>query len=446
VSEVAAGVARLRAVATAHGVALGGLVALASWTELTFRVLVPAVGQRHWPGYWAAARFALEGRTGVLYADAEAFGAAAALYGTVPDIFNPNAPTTLLAVLPFGLLPEATARVAWLVLGLGAFSVASAWLLGTLRASLPVALAATAAVAQFRPLREDLTRGQAYLPLLALLIAAAVLGARERGVRSSLVGGLALGAAAILKLPYGLAAWGAAVVGRRGVAAGVALALIAAAAALCAVAWGPGLWADYATKAGEWTTRPETAVSAFQTVNGWLAHLLRFDAAWNPGPVVDAPWLVTPLWLAAAGTVGAASAGAIWAASRSDAAGPARAMLSVAIVLPAATLLAPIAEQYHYTLSLLTIVVVGAILALERFAVRWWAGWAVGVALLGGPWPFNVHPVEGWIALAHYPRLYGAFVLWAVACLVARRGGGVGGSNSAGLSGGSENSSERPSG
>jgi hypothetical protein len=40
------------------------------------------------------------------------------------------------------------------------------------------------------------------------------------------------------------------------------------------------------------------------------------------------------------------------------------------------------------------------------------AGLVAAVFLLGAPWQYNVARVDGWANLVHYPRLYGALVLW----------------------------------
>lgn len=38
----------------------------------------------------------------------------------------------------------------------------------------------------------------------------------------------------------------------------------------------------------------------------------------------------------------------------------------------------------------------------------------MAVLLLGVPWEFDVPVVAGWEALLHYPRVFGASLLWAL--------------------------------
>jgi len=395
---------------------LAGLLAIVTWTELAIQVVWPALREPHWPGYWAAARLALDGRIEVLYADAATFGAAARGYGSVPDIFSTNAPTGVLPFLPFGLLPEVAARVAWLLLGLALFAVAWALLLRAARVPPAAALGLTALVPVVQPVREDIARGQAYLVLLSVIVLVAVAGQGPARLAASVVAGLAIGGAAILKLWYGLALAAVALLERRGRVVLVAVVTLGVAALASVAAWGLDPWQEYASSALAWRTRPETAVTAYQTVNGLLGHLLRFDPAWNPGPVIDSPGLVTPAWTAVAMLLAAGTFLAI-RRTRPDATG-AQGMLPVAIGIPAALLLAPVAEDYHYVLALLPLVVGG--LVAGRNAPRWtWAGLIVAGILLAAPWPFNVPDVAGWSALLHYPRVYGAAILWTVLVILA---------------------------
>jgi hypothetical protein len=390
---------------------LAGLLAIITWTELAIRVVWPALREPHWPGYWAAARLALDGRVEVLYADAATFGEAARGYGSVPDVFSTNAPTGVLPFVAFGLLPEMAARVAWLLLGLALFAVAWSLLLRAARVPTAAALGMTALVPIFQPLREDIGRGQAYLVLLSVVVLAAVAGGRSARLAASLVGGLAIGAAAILKLWYGLALTAVALFDRRGRVVLIAMVALGVAALASAAAWGLDPWRAYVESALAWRTRPETTVTAYQTVNGLLGHLLRFDPAWNPGPVIDAPGLVTPAWTAVALLLGG---GTILVIRRTPSgATGALGMLPVAIGTPVALLLAPIAEDYHYVLALLPLVV-GGLIARDGAPRSTWAMLILAGVLLAAPWPFNVPDVAGWSALLHYPRVYGAAILWAV--------------------------------
>jgi len=400
---------------------LAGVLALATWADFVVRSLVPSLNQAHWPGYWAAARLALEGRTEVLYEEAETFGRAAVGLGSVPDIFNTNAPITLLPLLPFGLLAESSARASWLLLSMASLALAWGALLLALRLSLAAALSVTAMLPLFQPLRENLTNGQAYLLVFAVLAAGTVWAGSEP--RMSRLAGIAVGAVGIVKLYYGGVLLLVAAASRQWrvvVAAGV---VIAIAALVTLGLWGPGLWADWLAGAMAWRTRPETAVTAFQTINGLLSHLLRFDPRWNPGPVIDQAGWIDPLWAAAALVIGGVTVAVLWRASAAwNSATGARRFGPFALGVLTALLLSPIAEDYHFVLAVLPIVVAGTILATDnRPSSGAWGLFVLAVVLLGAPWRFNV-PVEGWAAVLHYPRVYGGLILWGLLASLLWRG------------------------
>jgi len=76
--------------------------------------------------------------------------------------------------------------------------------------------------------------------------------------------------------------------------------------------------------------------------------------------------------------------------------------------------LLPLAEEHHYTLLLIPIVVVAARIShtpLLRRDVLWLS--AV-ILLLAVAWPYESPGLStGWAALLAYPRLYGGWLLWA---------------------------------
>jgi hypothetical protein len=403
-----------------------GVLALIAWLELSVRVVWPAVGGPHWPspGYWVAGRLVLEGRIDLLWAEAPVFAAEAMRLGTVPDIFNTNAPPSVLPFLPLAVLDETTAHALWLLIGLTAFAAAWRWLLRELAVPPLTALAATALVPLFGPFRENLARGQAYLVLLALVIAAAMLARRDDRRRYLAVAALA--GAGVLKLYYGLVVGLAWAIGRatRRVALGAGLA-VAAVALGTVVAWGIDPWIAAARAAAGWRTRPESTVTAYQTVNGLLGQLFRPDPAWNPTVVADAPWLATVAWLAIAAVVGAVTLLAVRALGdgRALAGTETRGRAAAARVVPTALavlvalLLAPVAEDHHFTLALLPLVVTATLLEDGGDRPAWvvrvaFGALAAGAVLLGAPWPYEVPDAHGWAALLHYPRLYGTLAVW----------------------------------
>ena len=403
------------------------------------RSVVPAWDQPHWPnpGYWVAARLVWEGQPSLAYAPQAVFFQQAARLGTVRDIFEANAPTTLLVFAPLGGLSEQAAHRFWLLFSLGCFLAAWVTLLWGVRVPVAGALALSALVPWFQPWRENIARGQAY-PLVFLLAVAAAVGSLPRGAprgrlptaagRALWLAGVACGLLAIVKLYYGLVLVLPLVARRQWtVLAGAGL-VFAAAGLGTIVAWGPGLWASALGLSLAWRERPETAVTAYQTLNGWLTHLLRYDAVWNRGPVAQLPALVTPLWWGLALLGGGLTLVVAARAILPPGATPARRLLVPALGIPLALLLVPIAEDYHFLLTLLPLLVAGMVLwetraagpGQDRVPRRWlrrWGGplvWAAAIVLLAPPWPFNVPSVGGWHALLYYPRLYGTLLLWGL--------------------------------
>lgn len=404
------------------------LVALVTWTDFALRSFLPALNSAHWAGsgYWVAARLAIEGRTAILYDDA-AFGQAAVALGTTSDIFGSNAPAMLLPILPLGLLSESTAHDVWLWLTVGALLLGWAWLVRALEVPLAPAIALTALLPLFQPLRHHLHWGQAYVFLLLLLVAAAAWSAR-RPMPARGPAALALGAAGVVKLFYGVALLLPPLVMRRWRVVAGALAVLGTAVAATMLLWGMDPWLQWLGEAVAWRARPETAVTAYQSLNGLLMQLLASDARWNPVPAIDARWLVAPIWFGACVALAAVTALLIRRTDPAERGTHAQAltpfvlMLSFALTVPVAVLASPIAEDYHFVLMLLPLLVAARGVGPLRSPLPW-AVLALAAVLLGGPWPFNVAEVEGWRALLHYPRLYGALLLWALLAGLAWREG-----------------------
>ncbi|HST04812.1 MAG TPA: glycosyltransferase family 87 protein [Chloroflexia bacterium] len=423
------------------------MLVVLTWADFGVRVFLPALDAPHWPNpaYWVAARLAAEGNADLIYADRQVFFEQSARLGTVPDIFEANMPTTILVFLPLQGFSETTAYIIWDVLMILCYILACALLLRALSVPLTAALAIWALVPLFHPWRENISRGQAYPLLLLLLIVGAIVGFQQESAvppsgKSALgsqgsqwVAGLAFGLIAVVKLYYAAIFLLEALFLRRGRLLAGAIGLFALAAAVTMVLWGVGFWAAPLQFALNWRDRPETAVTAYQTLNSLLTHLFRYDPTWNRGPVADVPQLIAWLWWPLVLAILAATCLILWVSSRHLDATPrsVRAMLPVALTVPVGLILAPVAEDYHFVLTLFPLVLVGKVLwdmsttVRERSSTANWLKvhrsylvlvglFAFSGILLGAPWRFNVPNVEGWHALLHYPRLYGSLLLWVV--------------------------------
>ena len=360
------------------------------------------------PGYWTSARLVLEGNWSPRVYDDAAFAAEVldATDGRLGEIYRPNPPAATLLVLPTAGLELQDARRAWLVIGLG-FVLATWWLLVGAIPPLQrpaVALAWLALVLAWQPLRLDIEMGQVYAPLLAFH-ALGVAGVAAATTRGHVAAGIAVGAAAIVKLSA--LPW-LAVLALRGRYLVVAAAAVAGALLVVVTLGfaGPGGWSTFAATAWSDLTRdrPSLAVTAYQSTAGLLRHLLGPDPTWNTGAIANAPFvaraggLIVGAWVLAV-TVLMARRG------RWD--------LGAGLAIAASVIALTVAQEYAYTLLIVPAAIAIA-RGLEMGASRLsWAWLGAAIALIAAPLPYR-HPVldEGWVALLAYPRVYGAWLLW----------------------------------
>jgi hypothetical protein len=427
------------------------LIAVLTWSDFGVRVLLPAVRAPHWPNpaYWVAARLTVEGNADLIYADRDVFFQQAARLGTVPDIFEANMPTTILVFLPLAAFSETTARTIWDLLMVVCYILACAILFRALAPTRTIEIGLWALAPLFHPWRENISRGQAYALLFLLLVVGAVRGLRRHGAetqtesrpvgRTQIVAGLAVGLFAIIKLYYAAILLLPALFWRRWRLLITAITLFVFAAIVSIALWGSEQWVRALGFAVTWRDRPESAVTAYQTLNSWLTHLLRYDATYNPGPVVNMPGLVGWLWWAGAVVMLALTGWALFVHRRVAGTGSetfAQGLLPTALVVPVSLVLAPVAEDYHFVLVLFPLLVLGRTI-WDTYTQETVGGGSrarlcivlgaitpfVALLLLGAPWRFNVAGVEGWRSLLYYPRLYGALLLWALVMvlLIAER-------------------------
>jgi hypothetical protein len=324
------------------------------------------------------------------------------------------------------------------------------------------ALGLWALVPLFHPWRENIDKGQVYSLVLLLLVIAGLLGftrvewKRRKILTPQIVSGLAFGLIAVLKLYYATLLILPVLLYRRWRILLGAAVLFATAAAITVVLWGPDMWVTSIGYAITWRERPETAVTAYQTLNSVLTHMLHYDVTLNPGPVADVPGLVGWLWWAGAALILAATCVTLWLTRRNYElpmtnygsignsslvirnSSVARSLLPLALMVPVALVLAPAAEDYHFVLTLFPLLIAGTTLWENYLGSRLHPtgyGWrtthyaiaasvlALSALLLATSWEFNVHGVVGWHSLLYYPRLYGSLLLWLLimALMIARR-------------------------
>lgn len=412
------------------------LAALITWWQFIATTFWPAATKDEWrrPAAWVAARLAIEGDGDALYST-QAFHDASIRLGAIPDIFEPSAPTTLLPYLPLAPLSVNAARTLWVCFSLACFVAAWALLLQVLRLPLPVTLALSAALPLFQPWSYSIYTGQAYPSAFLFTVAGALFAIRaEPGgdlthgqrKRAGLVSGCAFAFVAIIRQFYGVVQLIPALLKRQWTVVGAAMGVFGAGALLTLALVGADAWGTSLRLAITWRERPESAVTAYQSLNNFLTHLFRYDATWNPGPVVDLPGLVGPLWWAATLIVLAISVLALWRSRvLPDSATTAQRLLPYSLATPLALLIAPASEVYHYMLTLFPLTVVAGVLlqmhrqeTIKLRIAKWlprWMAFGISAVLLGAPFRYYNVPVgPGWNALLYYPRFYGNLLLWGL--------------------------------
>lgn len=356
-------------------------------------------------GYWVVAREVWEGTPVVrLYDDAFLAERMLARGVEVPETFL-GPPTLALTLLPLAWLSHDAARAVWLWLVCFPALLCSLWSLrgyggrwGTWAAAVLVLSPASI---------EGLRVGQVYGVVLLLHCIALSGFLRQKPGLSA----LALAPMVAMRGWYGIPlAVGAALAGSlRTLAGTVLVTLIIALATLPLV--GVASWVHFlGVQLPSLADSPYAGSAAFQTLRSFILHLTTASPIWGPDPPMHAPQLAPVLLLAAFGVICGLCA---WFAVR------AKPVVAFAMFTAAELLLAPVAEQYHYVLAAIPVLVAlgRARTILDRGLV------GVGMMLLVVPW--NIHSTEwlgGWRSLLAYPRLFGlVLIVLSLAIMQFRR-------------------------
>jgi hypothetical protein len=148
---------------------------------------------------------------------------------------------------------------------------------------------------------------------------------------------------------------------------------------------------------------PLAAHVAFQTTPSFLQRVFVASPDFNPAPLIDAPWLSGWLNLIAAG---AALGLTLWFGRR------ARMDVAFAAAVTLNVILFPTAIEYHYTLLLIPLAVMGSqLIAAPRRQDLIWCGVVLVFLCLPFDWNEARWSEGAWMLLA-YPRLYGGWLLW----------------------------------
>jgi len=381
-------------------VTLGAVVLVAGWRFATLVARAAVRPSACFGAHYTLARLLANGEDlSLTYDDTWFAGQSGRFTPGVTDI-NVNPPTTALVLLPLAGLEYTGARIAWTALSLVLLAVTLPWLLREARLPWPWALGFVALTLVYQPLAANFHVANVYVLLLALATAA------WYGYRAGneVVLGIALGLMLVIKLAGGLL-WVLALSERRWRALAWGAATVAA-VALGSLPWiGVGAWRADAAALAVAATRPERAVTAYQSVTGFFHHFFAPDPVWNPAPLLNAPGVAfLGPWVALLALIGAG----LWVA-RSR---PRDDRVFAAFVI-AGVVASPMSLDYTYTMLLLPSAIALA-WALERRSPMAWVLLAAAFLPVAADLPYRSPGLDhGAWALLAYPKLYGALLLWA---------------------------------
>jgi hypothetical protein len=359
--------------------------------------------------YFTAARLLREGEPVSRFYDDAWFRSQVERFNPAEsDIFNVNPPTSVLLALPLAWLDRDLARLIWLILSLVVLAASLGFMVWQLRLRGLVAAVFLGLAFLYQPLAANMQHAQVYVFLLGLMVMAWYGHRRDRpglmGTALGLMLALKTAGAMLWFLPVAARRW-------RTVLIGLAVVLLVA---LGTLPWiGVAAWTKYLPLLSALTGRPETSVTAYQTLLSLFRHLFVFDARWNPAPLWPAPVLGLVLPFLGLAIMLAASAYAVFLRAEAD--------LTFALFAIASVVLSPVSLDYHYTLLLVPVAILIAWAGREG-GLWHWAVLAAGVALIAANLPYNSQRFSaGALALLAYPKLYGACLLWALAWWAAVR-------------------------
>ncbi len=323
--------------------------------------------------------------------------------------FPNNIPTNALMLLPISWLPPASAKIAWT-------AISFLFLLGGIRILLltydiPVSgdagTAFVALIFLWRPVYETVALGQAYLLLFFIFCLCLLAISRRRSFRSSLpvaVGLMVKGYGLLLLLWFFLSKrW------KEGVSTIAFVALIF----LATLPWfGLNSWAMFDQKVVRTLgTLPSDAHVAFQTINGFVNHLLTRDEQWSVSPLITLP-------KQAAMAVSYLLNGSLiaWILRRCIQHGNRNPVLAGSALIGAGVITAPLAEEYHFVLFLPLVIGLlrGALTAVERLGRVRPADvlFLVSVIVMALPLPYkSLNFSSPPVAFLAYPKLYAGLVM-----------------------------------
>jgi hypothetical protein len=376
--------------------------------------------------YYTYARMVLEGEDFQRAFASSYFNSRIEAYGmsNITDMPN-NPPTTAFIMIAISWLPPDAAKAVWTAVLLVLLVVSLRILLTLYGISLSDTLGAalTAFALLWRPVYENIAWGQAYLLLLFLFCVSLIGVHRHR----PMLGSVPLSCSFVLK-GYGIIPllWFMNTGRWKEVAAFLGVVLIVLVLSLAV--FDIGVWETYYRDVlSTMGTLPQDAHVAYQTINSLVNHLLTYDEAWLPSPLLRLP---KPAAMSISILL---SLSVIWYVARNFSTRTLNeTLLSYSAAIATGVIVAPRAEEYHFVLFLpLTIGL--AVTMLEQYAnhrtllLRYWI-FLIAALVMCIPMSYReVHFSPAPLVLLGYPKLYAGAALLICFGRVMKKHGSIDG-------------------
>lgn len=326
----------------------------------------------------------------------------------VYEIYNVNMPTTSLIMLPLVKFDYSTARIIWTIFNFIILFAAVSFLIRKFSYKefwVPLILILFLA---YQPLYANFSFGQAYILIFCLLIVAwyAYVSGNEKLL------GIAIGLIFILK-STSFIFWLFLLVQRRwrSLVWGFAAMLIII---LLSLPWiGFDAWQTYAGKITGFVSNPSLSVTAYQTIHSFFHHLTTFSKEWNPEPLFNLPLLGDLLSVFCALIIVAVSSFIAFKQNKSE--------MAFGIFIITGLIISPVSLDYHYTILLLSILILINNIQKDSTAMLW-VLILISISLIAVYLPYaSPSLAKGVWAFFAYPKLYGAIGLWGLFIRAAYR-------------------------